>query len=299
MEIRNIISFLKVNELSSFSKAADALGYTQSNISSHIRQLEKELKHPLFERFGKTIDLTEYGKAFLPHAYEIMHSVEQAKLSVCDDIAAIKELRIGILESLCTTYMPQIVSDFHKIFPAINIIIKIGTFHDLSQMLNNNQIDFLWTFERRVESEMWIKALEQEEEICVIASPRYISHAGEHAGILSLEGATFIFTEKSCSYRNLFEQLLISNDVHYNLFMEIGNTEIIKKFVNAGLCLSVLPYFSIKQDVENNHLKILPISDISLHMYSQIFYHKNKYLTPVMSKFLELLKMNHAFISSK
>lgn len=299
MEIRNIISFLKVNELSSFSKAADALGYTQSNISSHISQLEKELCHPLFERFGKTIYLTEYGKTFLPHAYEIMHSVEQAKQSVCDDMTAIKELRIGILESLCTTYMPQVVADFHKMFPAINIIIKIGTFHDLSQMLNNNQIDFLWTFDRRIDSEMWTKVLEQEEEICVIASPRYTAHGKEHIGIRSLADATFIFTEQNCSYRNAFEQLLISNDVQYNLFMEIGNTEIIKKFVNAGLCLSVLPYFSIKQDVENNHLKILQISDVSLHMYSQIFYHKNKFLTPVMREFLELLKKNNAFISAK
>ena len=72
--------------------------------------------------------------------------------------------------------------------------------------------------------------------------------------------------------------------------MEIGNTEIIKKFVNAGLCLSVLPYFAIKQDVEDNNLQILPISDVSLHMYSQIFYHKNKYLTSAMVEFLKLLK---------
>ena len=64
MELRNIISFLKVQELSSFSKAAEALGYTQSNISSHIHQLEKELKHPLFDRLGRNIYLTEYGPLF-------------------------------------------------------------------------------------------------------------------------------------------------------------------------------------------------------------------------------------------
>lgn len=86
MELRNIISFIKVTERSSFSKAADELGYTQSNISAHISQLEKELNHPLFERFGKNIYLTEYGQAFLPHAYEIMNSVEQAKLSLCDEM---------------------------------------------------------------------------------------------------------------------------------------------------------------------------------------------------------------------
>ena len=289
MELRNIISFIKVTERSSFSKAADELGYTQSNISAHISQLEKELNHPLFERFGKNIYLTEYGQAFLPHAYEIMNSVEQAKLSLCDEMSCAGELRIGILESLCTTYMPRLVTDFHKLFPNINIIIKIGSFHELSQMLNYNQIDLLWTFDDEICSDMWTKALENEEAICVIASPDH-SAALQNRDITCLQDSSFIFTEQTCSYRNSFEKLLQANNVSYNIFMEIGNTEIIKKFVNAGLCLSVLPRFAVEGDVAENNIHILSIAGISLSMYSQLFYHKNKYLTSGMKEFLALLK---------
>ena len=72
--------------------------------------------------------------------------------------------------------------------------------------------------------------------------------------------------------------------------MEIGNTEIIKKFVNAGLCLSVLPRFAVEGDVAENNIHILSIAGISLSMYSQLFYHKNKYLTSGMKEFLTLLK---------
>lgn len=290
MEIRNIISFLKVNELSSFSKAAEELGYTQSNISAHINQLEKELKHPLFERFGKNIYLTEYGRTFLPHAYDIIESIEQAKLSICDDLSTTKELRIGILESLCITYMPDLVVSFHKIFPNINVIIKIGTFYELSQMLNNNQIDLLWTFDNQISSDMWTKALEHEEEICIIAAPTHSSITKQKLDISSLENANFIFTEQNCSYRNAFEKILKANNISYNIFMEIGNTEIIKKFVNAGLCLSILPRFAIEADVKKKNLQVLSVKNVSLSMYSQIFYHKNKHLTPGMLEFLDLLK---------
>lgn len=289
MELRNIISFVKVNELSSFSKAAEALGYTQSNISSHINQLEKELNHPLFERFGKNIYLTEYGRTFLPYAYEIINSVEQAKLSICDEFSNTKELRIGILESLCTTYMPSLVVDFHKLFPKINVIIKIGTFYELSQMLNNNQIDLLWTFDNQISSDMWTKALEHEEQICVITAPTHSSKTKQYLDISCLQDSNFIFTEQNCSYRISFENILKANNIRYNIFMEIGNTEIIKKFVNAGLCLSILPRFAIKTDVEENNLHILSITNVSLSMYSQIFYHKNKYLTPSIVEFLALL----------
>ncbi len=290
MEIRNIISFLKVNELSSFSKAAEELGYTQSNISSHINQLEKELQHPLFERFGKNIYLTEYGRTFLPHAYDIIESIEQAKLSICDDLSTTKELRIGILESLCITYMPDLVVSFHKLFPNINVIIKIGTFYELSQMLNNNQIDLLWTFDNQISSDMWTKALEHEEEICIIAAPTHSSITKQKLDISSLENSNFIFTEQNCSYRNAFEKILKANNISYNIFMEIGNTEIIKKFVNAGLCLSILPRFAIDADARKKNLQVLSIKNVSLSMYSQIFYHKNKHLTPGMLEFLDLLK---------
>jgi len=290
MELRNIISFLKVNELSSFSKAAEALGYTQSNISSHISQLEKELQHPLFERLGKNIYLTEYGRTFLPYAFDIITSVEQAKLSICDEFSKTKELCIGILESLCTTYMPALVIDFHKLFPNINVIIKIGTFHELSEMLNTNQIDLLWTFDHKISSDLWTKALEHEEQICVIKSPTHSLQTPNTSDITCLQGTNFIFTEQNCSYRTSFENLLKTNNISYNIFMEIGNTEIIKKFVNAGLCLSVLPRFAIQNDIAQNSIQVLPIDNLSLSMYSQIFYHKDKYLTQGMVEFLGLLE---------
>lgn len=289
MELRNIISFLKVNELSSFSKAAEALGYTQSNISAHINQLEKELQHPLFDRFGKNIYLTEYGRSFLPYALEIMNSVEQAKLAICDECSGAREIRIGILESLCITYMPGLVIDFHQNFPNINVIIKIGTFHELSEMLNNNQIDLLWTFDHRISSAAWVKALEREEPICVITSPTHPLQKQSPCGIASLHDSNFIFTEQTCSYRTSFETVLKANHIVYNIFMEIGNTEIIKKFVHSGLCLSILPKFAIQKEAEEDSIRILPIDDFYLSMYSQIFYHKDKYLTPGMVQFLALL----------
>lgn len=290
MEIRNIISFLKVNELSSFSKAAEALGYTQSNISAHISQLEKELNHPLFDRFGKNIYLTEYGRSFLPYAYDILNSVEQAKLSLCDDTLGPTEIKIGILESLCTTYMPGFVIDFHQHFPNINVIIKIGTFHELSEMLNNNQIDLLWTFDHRINVETWVKAFEYEEPICVITAPNHPLQAEKCVDISSLCDSTFIFTEQNCSYRMSFENMLKANQVPYQIFMEIGNTEIIKKFVQSGLCFSVLPKFAIQNELKCDTIRILPIEQVSLSMYSQVFYHKNKFLTKSILQFLELLK---------
>ena len=70
MEIRNLMSFIQVAELNSFTKAADVLGYSQSTVSFQIKQLETELDCLLFERINHTITLTERGKELLSYAHK-------------------------------------------------------------------------------------------------------------------------------------------------------------------------------------------------------------------------------------
>lgn len=286
MEIRNIITFLKVAELNSFSKAAVALGYTQSNITMQIKQLEAELSCILFDRIGKSISLTTQGKSFKQYAITIISSVENAKLSITDNQTPSGELKIGILESLCITYMPELIQGFYKKYPNVNTIIKIGTFEELSVLLNNNQIDLLWTFDKSITDDTWIKALEYPNAIKVIASPSHTLSQIQQIPLSSLKDQNFIFTEQNCSYRNYFENLLLSENVPYHIFMEIGNTEIIKKFVESGLCLSILPEFTLQSELAANTIKTIDISRFHLNMYSQIFYHKNKWITSAIKEFI-------------
>lgn len=78
MEIRNINTFLKTAATQNISKAARALGYSQSAVTVQIRQLEKELGIQLFERIGKKISLTERGVELTAYANEIMRVTNQA-----------------------------------------------------------------------------------------------------------------------------------------------------------------------------------------------------------------------------
>ena len=66
MDIKNLVTFIHVAELRSFTKAGDKLGYSQSTVSFQIRQLENELGVPLFERINRTVTLTEHGVRLLP-----------------------------------------------------------------------------------------------------------------------------------------------------------------------------------------------------------------------------------------
>ncbi len=291
MELRNIISFLKVAELNSFSKAAIELGYSQSNVTMQIKQLENELNCSLFDRIGKGISLTQQGKEFMKYAISIKSSVENAKLSLTDNPTPSGQLVIGILESLCITYLPELIREFYKKYPNVNTIISIGTYEELSALLNSNKIDLLWTFDKPITNKNWLKALESPSAIKIIASPAHsLLLRGEPINLSSLKDCTFIFTEQNCSYRNYFEDLLQAQGIPYNVFLEIGNTEIIKRFVESGLCLSVLPEFTLQNELSNKTIEVVNISNFHLNMYSQIFYHKNKMLTSAMKEFINHLQ---------
>ena len=79
MEIRNIITFVRIAELQNFSKAAEQLGYSQSAVTMQIKQLEAELNTQLFERIGKRIKLTQAGSRLLPCALAVLDAVRQAE----------------------------------------------------------------------------------------------------------------------------------------------------------------------------------------------------------------------------
>lgn len=292
MEIRNIISFMKIAETNSFSKAATALGYTQSNVTMQIKQLESELGTILFDRIGKQTTLTENGRVFAKYAMEILTSVDNAKLALTNSLVPCGEIKIGILESLCITYMPEIINRFHLAYPAVNTIIKIGTFEELSFLLNTNQIDLLWTFDDPITNENWIKEFEYPNQICILAAPSNNILLEKEVSLASFTDETFIFTENDCSYRNAFQQLLTSSKIPYNTFMEIGNTEIIKKFVASGLCLSVLPEFTIQSELSLGTIQVVRLPEFQLVMYGQVFYHKNKWISTAMKAFLAELPLH-------
>jgi DNA-binding transcriptional LysR family regulator len=289
MEIRNIKSFVKICESKSFSKAAIELGYSQSSVTMQIKQLESELQVQLFDRIGKTIQITDDGRKFLHFASQIILNTENAKQALNKDTTLNGEIRIGILESVCTAYLPELLKQFHNSFPNVNTIIQIGTFHELANYLNSNVIDILWTFDLPIDSNEWIKAYSFENDICIISS---LSNQFATYNTLSLQNIiyeNFIFTENACSYRTIFENKLRALNNDPNIFLEIGNTEIIKKFVAANLGISILPLFAIDDELTNNRLARLNIIDFDLKMQNQLFIHKNKWVTSSIKAFLDLV----------
>lgn len=286
MEIRTLITFQKIYELRSFSKAAAYLGYSQSAVTMQIKQLESELNVKLFDRIGKMVSITSEGERFLPYASNIIISSQNAIADLSSGSSPKGELRIGVLESICMAYIPEILSTYHSIYPEVSTIIRTATFDELSVMLNTNQIDLLWTFDNPIVHPEWIKAFSYENSISVICSPHHSLAQISELSIKDIMNETFILTEKTCSYRKIFEDHSVSLGHPLNIFLEIGNTEVIKRFVEANLGIAILPAFTLEEELLSGRVVSLHLTDYSLVMQGQLFYHKSKWVSPSMQSFI-------------
>ena len=157
MEFRSIITFLKVAELKNFSKAAEKLGYSQSAVTVQIKQLEKELGIRLFERVGKGAVLTESGQDFVFHANEILNTAKQAVDAVRGSEKKQSEreitgvLRVGSVESVSTALLPEILMEFHRICPQVEIVVHTSKRDVLIEEIRGNSLDLFLTLEKKAD----------------------------------------------------------------------------------------------------------------------------------------------------
>lgn len=290
MEFRNITTFMRVAELQSFSKAAEQLGYSQSAVTVQIRQLEQELSVRLFERIGKKVRLTEHGKRFLASSLDILNAVDAARLKVGSPESAVGNLRIGTAESLLISVLPPVIMEFEKQYPKVEISTHTGIISELFDMVKQNDVDILFFLDKKTHFPEWVKVTEHLEPIVFVSSIMHPLAKQKNIPMEELLKEPFLLTEKGISYRYNLEQELSAAGMEIQPFLETGNTDVITKMLLHNTGISFLPKYVISEYISARQLSILDVDFPQIEMWSQLVYHKNKWMTPQMKYFIELMK---------
>lgn len=289
MEIRQVQSFVHVAKLGSFSRAAETMGYSQSAITVQIRLLEEELGTKLFDRMGKKVSLTPQGKRFLEHASRILYEMNRTIMAMNEDRELENPLHIGTIESLCTAKFPRILSQFHTLYPKVNIQITLDSPEKLIRMMEHNELDLIYILDTPRWNKEWIKVMEAAEPIVFVASVNSEFALRKEMVLQDILGESFFLTEKNANYRQALDQHLALENRTLDPALEISDTEFIIKMVERNDGLSFLPYFAVEKYIRSGRIAMLDVTDIDISMYRQIFYHKNKYKTREMSEFIRLI----------
>ena len=288
MEIRQLISFTKIVQFESFSKAAAALGYSQSALTVQIQQLEKELDTKLFDRIGKRTILTPPGQRFLKYAQIIISDINEANLALKEDSELCNALRIGVTDSVCFYKLPPILQYFHENYPKVNISIVINDTDALIDKMDSGEVDFIYILDQPCYNNNWIKEMEAKEQIVFVASPDSPLAKEKNIELDRLLSQSFILPEAGSVHRRSLDNMLTARGYLFKPFLEISSIEFIQRMLHGSDFISYLPYFTIKDSVEQGYLSVLDVQDFTASMYRQIFYNKNKWKTREMAEFIRI-----------
>lgn len=282
MDLRSLNTFIQVAELSSFTRAAERLGYAQPTISVQIKQLEQELGIKLFERIGHTIRLTEKGRDVLGYAQRICHMCEEMALESEQQSEARGEIRLGMGDSLCASLMNRGFARFRERYPNISIRVRIGGTDELFSMLDHNEVDMVCTLDSHVYNTNYVIANEEKIGVhFVIASDHPLAKA-ETLELRDLLDQPFLLTEKGMSYRHILEERLARDSIEIKPVLETSSANLICDLVEQGMGVAFLPDYVTQPAVERGTVTRLSIPNFEPELWKQFLYHRDKWVSRPM-----------------
>lgn len=291
LEIKQLITFKVASENLNFTRTAKMLNFAQSSVTSQIKTLETELGKPLFERLGKRLILTEAGRQFKIYADKMIKLTEEAKDTIDGAEEPVGTLIIGAQESQCTYRLPPILKEFKAQFPRVKLIFKPAHSDEKArEQLLEGVLDIAFITDISRPGDAFTMESLTQESIKMVASPDHPLLTTSEVCPEDLEHETLLLTETGCSYRNILEESFREAGVYPQNKLEFVSIEAIKQCVIAGLGIAVLPAMVVESEIDKGQMKELAWDHFKSPIFTQITWHKDKWMTSPLEAFIELTR---------
>ncbi|MFB7588471.1 LysR family transcriptional regulator [Streptomyces sp. NPDC056169] len=283
MELRLLVTFEKVADVLSFTRAAADLGYAQSSVTGQIRSLETSLGVELFERLGSRIRLTEAGERLLPYARRMTELAEEARAAVASAGDPSGTIAVGTMESLTSYRLPPLLEYFHHRYPKVRLTLRPTLGDATRQALRQGTYDVGFLMEPDTEHEGLESEVLAPEPLVLVAGPGHPLAGRTGLTSADLAAAHLVGTEPGCPYRDLFEEELRE---WAPPFMEFGTIEATKRGVTSGLGVALLPRVTVAEELVSGTLIALDW-EAPFTLFTQLAWRRGKKLPAHVRLFVE------------
>ncbi len=291
MELRNLFTFLKIVETGSFSKAAEQLLYSQSTVTVQIQQLEEELHVQLFDRIGKKVYVTEKGQELHTYAQQMMELVQKISCIGSEGQELQGNLHIVSIDSLMVSVLPDILLEYHKRYPKVDIVVKSAdSMAEIDYMLSHNEADLGFLFLEKKGQKDLLSAFSLKERIVFSAPPSHPLAAKKNISMEEIAQEKLIVSNKHASFTEILSTHAKALNQEIKPTFDIWNATGAMMMVKRGAGIGLIPYYLIADEVKKGELCTLDVPEMDLTVWVQALYHHHKVVTPQMSAFFALLE---------
>jgi LysR family transcriptional regulator, transcriptional activator of the cysJI operon len=287
MHLNQLWVFYHVAKRKSFSLAAGVLCLSQPSVSNQVKLLEDACGLKLFERFGRSIELTSTGEILYSYAERIFNLVKEAD-SVIEEIKGLKAggIKISASPTLGAYYLPEIIDHFRKKYPRIEIQMDVGYTQNIVESILDFKSD-LGLIGRSVSHPNIVVAPLWEEELVIIVPPDHPFARRRIIRVSQLQDQPFIMSEKGSGVRAITEELFSGKGPSPKVVMELGENEAIKRAVASGLGITLIPLTVAKRELDAGMLRAVRLSGARIMRQFSVIRHKDKYLSHLIRAFLD------------
>ena len=288
MDFDQLHTFLEIVRLKSFSKAALTCYRTQPAISAQVRQLEQELRADLFERFGSRISLTTAGKVFAEYAEQMLELRKRAQDAVAElEISPRGELAIAANEATCIYVLPKVFSEYRQLFPAVQIKVVRSYGARVVEAVMENAADFGLTQLPVEEKRLQVVNI-YHDEIRLIVPARH--PLADKKSVMPQDLVEhFLILPKQGKTRTRLNEWLEPVEDDIRISMELDSTEMMKRFVIAGLGASFLAVSNCGEEMAAGKLLAIPLAPERMVRRLGLIYRKDKALSKAALGFIQVV----------
>jgi DNA-binding transcriptional LysR family regulator len=284
--------FTQTVESGSFSKAAARLLMTQSGVSQHIQDLERNLGVKLFTRTPSGVQLTEPGKTLYDYAQRIAALALEAEAAVVDAAqVAAGEVLLGATPGVGVYVLAEWIQSFTLRHPQLTVNVQTEITPRIVEMLLAQRLEI-----GIVEGELNLPAntplaTHELETVThfVVVGRKHPFWERQGVTLSELAGHTLITRQRESQTRIWLDETLAQHGIRVRIGAEFDNVESIKRAVMAGTALAILPDYAVANEKEVGMLRGLPIAGNPLQRVIKLLWDKRRPLGPTTRLFLRNL----------
>jgi DNA-binding transcriptional LysR family regulator len=289
MDFENLRTFLEVSRLKSFSKAAQKLLRTQPAVSAQIRSLEQEVGARLFDRDGGKVTFTAAGRLFEPFAEYCVERQKHILMAIAEQERAPRgELAISANEATHLYVLPQVFAQFRRQYPRVVLSVERADRLRTLDSVVNREVDFGVVSLPARDPRLTVEPIHRDE--LALVTPKGHPLAGRGTVRMQELAKVPLLLPTHGRRREQLDELFRVNDLSPRVAMEVESSEMLKRYITAGLGLGFLPRTNVAEEERSGALHLLAIEGVRLARDLALVFRKDRQLSRAAQEFLEIAK---------
>lgn len=285
--LKQLRAFCNAAQTESVSEAAERLFLSQPTVSLQIQALEREFETMLFERRGPKIRLTPEGKTLYKLAQPLIQGIDglhETFIAKCGSLES-GELNIAAGESTILYVLPEAMRNFSNSYPKIRIKLQNVTGRDGMSMIRADQVDFAVGSMSEVADDIFYHPVVSYKTVLITPEDHPLA-SKESVTLQDISPYGLILPPRHLSTWRMVDLIFNQHNLKYRVTLEAGGWEVIKKYVEQGLGISVVSDVCLSG---NEKLKRIPLDDYFPDRGYGIVMRRGKFLSPQAKRFIEMM----------